>query len=71
MLVIKKIINTVLVNLANVKLLIKLLKKFLINVKFILLCTGKLTKACGLGGLLMAHSKELKLLFNNICKLSP
>jgi hypothetical protein len=35
----------------------------LFNYAITLLCKGKLTKACGLGGLTSAHSKLVKALF--------
>jgi len=34
-------------------------KIYLFNLKLQLLCSGKVIKACGLGGLFKLHSKEL------------
>jgi len=37
----------------------KMQNKYFINKKSQLLCKGKVTNACGLGGLFKLHSKEL------------
>ena len=74
--------NNILINFCHVILFNSLVKKALnqrfsfFNLKIIncktleniekWLCSGKLTKACGLGGLLKVHSIELKALLNKV-----